>query len=140
MIYLLDKFRSWDASKFFFSKFSATLNFWESFRELKTSLYRVKTTFGADLKEGFSCFLGNTVHTTNSTEVVFLFKMGSSLLISKLSLISKENLEEAFARTKNSSKEESLSQISRWSRAALSFEGLHFLKVKGDKTNMLPSS
>ena len=64
---------------------------------------------------------------------MFLFKLGVSLLISKLSLISRESLEEAFARTENSSKEGSLSQNSRWSRTALSFEGLHFLKVKGDK-------
>ena len=61
---------------------------------------------------------------------MFLFKLGVSLLISKLSLISKENLEEVFARTENSSKEGSLSQNNRWSRIALSFEGLHFLKVR----------
>ena len=70
---------------------------------------------------------------------MFLFKLGVSLLISKLSLISKENLEEAFARTENSSKEGSLSQNSRWSRTALWFEGLHFLKVKGNKPICSPA-
>ena len=55
---------------------------------------------------------------------MFLFKLRVSLLISKLSLISKENVGEAFARPESSSKEGSLSQNSRWSRTALSFEGL----------------
>ena len=76
---------------------------------------------------------------TTSQRRVFLFKLGVSLLIRKLSLISKENLEEAFARTENSSMEGSLSQNSRWSRTALSFERLHFLKVKGVKPICSPA-
>ena len=76
---------------------------------------------------------------SNSTEVVFLFKLGVSLLIRKLPLVSKETVEEYFARTENSSREGSLSQNSRWSRTILSFEGLHFLKVKGDEPICSPA-
>ena len=52
-------------------------------------------------------------------------------------MISNENLEEAFARTENSSKEGSLSQNNRWSRTALSFEGLHFSKESAVRDHLL---
>ena len=63
---------------------------------------------------------------------MFLFKVGLSRLISKLSLILSMNLLFSFAKMNNSSKDEILLQFERWSRTALSFDGLVFLNVKGD--------
>ena len=62
---------------------------------------------------------------------MFLFKIGLSHLISKLSLISRTNLLFPFVKMVNS-KEGMLLQFKRWSRITLSFEGLVFLNVKGD--------
>ena len=63
---------------------------------------------------------------------MFLFKVGLSCLINKFYLISKTNLLLLFAKTVNFSKDEILLQFKRWSRIALSFDGLVFLSVKGD--------
>ena len=63
---------------------------------------------------------------------MFLFKMGLSRLISKLSLISITNLLFPFAKMVNSSKDGILLQFRRWSQITLSFDGLVFLNVKGD--------
>ena len=63
---------------------------------------------------------------------MFLFKIGLSRLISTLSLISSTNLLFPFAKMVNSSKDGILLQFRRWSRTALSFDGLVFLNVKGD--------
>ena len=63
---------------------------------------------------------------------MFLFKIGLSRLISKLSLISRTNLLFPFVKMVNSSKDGMLLQFKRWSRIALSFDGLVFLNVKGD--------
>ena len=60
---------------------------------------------------------------------MFLFKIGISRLISKLSLISR-----SFIKIVNSSKDGMLLQFNRWSRIALSFDDLVFLNVKGDIT------
>ena len=58
--------------------------------------------------------------------------MGLSHLISKLSLISSMNLLFPFAKMVNSSKDGILLQFRKWSRIALSLDGLVFLSVKGD--------
>ena len=63
---------------------------------------------------------------------MFLFKIGLSRLISKLSLISSTNLLFPFAKMVNTSKDGILLQFKRWLRIALSFDGLVFLNVKGD--------
>ena len=63
---------------------------------------------------------------------MFLFKIGLSRLISKLSLISRSNLLFPFVKIVNSSKDGMLLQFKRWSRIALSFDGLVFLNVKDD--------
>ena len=63
---------------------------------------------------------------------MFLFKIGLSRLIGKLSLISRTNLLFPFAKMINSSKEDILLQFKRWSRIALTFDGLVFLNDKGD--------
>ena len=63
---------------------------------------------------------------------MFLFKIGLSRLISKLSLISRTNLLFPFVKMVNSSKDGILLQFKRWSRIALSCDGLVFLNVKVD--------
>ena len=63
---------------------------------------------------------------------MFLFKRDLSCLIRKLSLISSTNLLFPFAKMVNASKDGILLQFRRWSRIALSFDGLVFLNVKGD--------
>ena len=63
---------------------------------------------------------------------MFLFKIGLSRLISKLSLISNTNLLFLFAKMVNSSKDGMLLQFKRWLGIPLSFDGLVFLNVKGD--------
>ena len=59
-------------------------------------------------------------------------KTGLSHLMSKFSLISRTDLLFPCAKIENSSKEVTLLQIKRWSRIALSFDGLFFFNVKGD--------
>ena len=61
---------------------------------------------------------------------MFLFKISLSRLISKLPLISRSNLLFPFVQIVNSSKDGMLLQFKRWSRIALSFDGLVFLNVK----------
>ena len=68
----------------------------------------------------------------NNLAELFLFKIGLSRLISKLSLISRSNLLFPFVKIVNSSKDGMLLQFKRWSRIALSFDGLVFLNVKSD--------
>ena len=63
---------------------------------------------------------------------MFLFEVGLSRLISKLSLISRPNLLFPFVKIVNSSKDGILLQFKRWSRTAFFFDGLVFLNVKGD--------
>ena len=58
-------------------------------------------------------------------------KIGISRLISKLTLISRKNLFPVFKMI-NSSKDGIFLQSKRWSRIALSFDGLVFINVKGD--------
>ena len=77
-------------------------------------------------------------------KLIFLFKTPLSRLMSKLSLISRINLLSPCAKIDNSPKEETLLQIKRWSRIALSlqikrwtrialsFDGFIFFDVKGD--------
>ena len=74
----------------------------------------------------------------NSTEDVSI-QVGCISFNKQTLLDPSRNLEEAFARTENSSEEGLLSQNSRWSQNVLSFEGLHFLKVKGDKPICYPA-
>ena len=62
----------------------------------------------------------------------FLFKIGLSRLISRLSLISRANLLFPFDKMENSSKDRILLQFKRWSQIALSSDGLVFLNVKGN--------
>ena len=61
---------------------------------------------------------------------MFLFKIDLSGLISKLSLISRTNLLYPLPKMVNSSKNGILLQFKRWSRIALSSDGLVFLNVK----------
>ena len=63
---------------------------------------------------------------------MFLFKIGLSRLISKLSLISRSNLLFPFLKIVNPSKDGMLLKLKRWSGIALSFDGLVSLNVKGD--------
>ena len=63
---------------------------------------------------------------------MFLFSIGLSLLINKLSLISNRNLLALWARMVKSSNEGSWLQNRRWSRIELSADGLTFLKVNGE--------
>ena len=66
----MNKFHSRSASKiFFFSKFLTTLSFWASSREPVAPLYRVKSTLGADLKDGFFLWL---IQFTNARILKFL--------------------------------------------------------------------
>ena len=65
---------------------------------------------------------------------MFLFKIGLSRLISKLSLISSTKLLFPFAKMVNSSKDGILFQFKIWPPIALSFDGLVFLNVKVDDT------
>ena len=69
---------------------------------------------------------------SNLAELMFLFKIGLSRLISKLYLISSTNLLFQFTKMVNSSNDGILLQFKRWSPIALSFDGLVFLNVKGD--------
>ena len=61
---------------------------------------------------------------------MFLFKIGLYRLISKLSLISGTKLLFPFVKMVNSSKDGILLQFKRWSRIAVSFDGLVFLNIK----------
>ena len=63
---------------------------------------------------------------------MFLFKIGLSRLISNFSLISSTILLFPFAKMVNSSKDGILLEFKRWSRIAVSIDGLVFLNVKGD--------
>ena len=65
-------------------------------------------------------------------ELMFLFKIDLSRLMSKLSLISGSNLLFLFVKIVNSTKDEMLLQLKRWSRIELYFDGLVFLNVKGN--------
>ena len=62
-------------------------------------------------------------------ELMFLFKIGLSRLISKLSLISRKTLLFLFAKIANSLKDGILLQFKRWLQIVLSFNGLIFLNV-----------
>ena len=66
----------------------------------------------------------------NKTNI--LFRTGLSLLISKLSLISRIGLWFLYAKMVNSSKDGILLEFRRWSRIALSFNDLTFPYVNGD--------
>ena len=68
----------------------------------------------------------------NNLAQLFLFKIGLSRLISKLSLISRPNLLFPFVKIVNSSKDGMLLQFKRWLRIAFFFDGLVFLNLKGD--------
>ena len=72
------------------------------------------------------------VKRNSLAELIFLFRTGLSRLISKLYLVSKLYLWCSYAKMVNSSKDGILLKIRRWSRIALSFDGLTFLNVKGD--------
>ena len=74
----------------------------------------------------------------NLAELKFLFKMGLSRLVRKLSLISGTNLLFPFPKMVNSAKDGPLMQFKRDWRIALSFDGLVFLNVKGDKQICCP--
>ena len=63
---------------------------------------------------------------------MFLFNIGLSPLINKLSLISNKNLSVPWARMVKSSNEGSWLQNRRWSRIELLADGLTFLKVNGE--------
>ena len=67
-------------------------------------------------------------------ELIFLFGTGLSRLISKLSLISRIYLWCPYTKMVNSSKDGISLQLSRWSRIALSFDGL--TKCQGGYPNM----
>ena len=69
------------------------------------------------------------IQSSSLPELIFLFRTG---LISKLSLISRIYLWCSYAKMLNLSKYEILLQIRKWSRVALSFDGLTFLNVKGN--------
>ena len=62
----------------------------------------------------------------NLAELMVLFKIGLSRLISKLSLISRSNSLFPFVKIVNSSKDGMLLQFKRWSRIALSFDKSEF--------------
>ena len=68
----------------------------------------------------------------NLAELKFLFKIGLSCLINKLSLISRKKLLFLFTKMVNSSKNGILLQFKRSSRMVLYFDGLVFLNIKGD--------
>ena len=65
-------------------------------------------------------------------ELMFLFKIDLSRLISKLSLISGSNLLFLFVKIVNSTKDEMLLQLKRWLQIEVYFDGLVFLNVKGN--------
>ena len=65
-------------------------------------------------------------------QILLLFRKGLSRIISKLSSISRTYLWCPYVVMVNSSKDGMLFQFRRWSRIALSFDGLTFLNVKGD--------
>ena len=69
---------------------------------------------------------------SNSAELIFLFKIGLSYLMSKLSLISSTNLLFQFVKMANSSKEGILLQFKGWSWIVLSIDGVVILNVKDD--------
>ena len=69
--------------------------------------------------------------TNNGVELMFLFNIGLSRLINKLSFISNKNLVDPWARMVKLSNEGSWLQNRRWSRIELPADGLTFLKVNG---------
>ena len=70
-------------------------------------------------------------------ELIFLFSTGISRLMNKISLISRIYLWCPYFKVVNSSKDGILFKFSRWSRIALSFDGLTFLNVNGDTQYVL---
>ena len=64
---------------------------------------------------------------------MFLFNIGLSRLINKLSLISNKNSLVPWAKMVKPSNEGSWLQNKRWSRIAVSADGFTFLKVNGEK-------
>ena len=68
----------------------------------------------------------------NGAELMFLFNIGLSRLINKLSLISNRNLFVPWTRMVKSSNEGSWLQNRRCSRIEISADGVTFLKVKGE--------
>ena len=69
------------------------------------------------------------LNINNGAELMFLFSIGLSRLINKLSLISNKNLLVPWARMVKSTNEGLWLQRRRWSRLKLSAESFTFLKV-----------
>ena len=130
-IYLLQRFEcSWPIFKqinFVFCKSTKKYKFinvkapWQKFNHINIQSYYTSS------------------NKSNGAELMFLFNIGLSCLINKLSLNSNRNLLVPWARMVKSSNEGSWLQNRRWSHIGLTAEGLTFLKVNGEMPMCSPN-
>ena len=124
-IYLLQRFKCscthFQADQFFFCKFTKNYKF-INVKTLWRKLVNAINNYGI-IQSYYTLSNKN-----NGAELMFLFNIGLSHLINKLSLISNRNLLVSWARMVKSSNEGSWLQNRRWSRIELSAAGLTFFK------------